>query len=222
MIPKMTANKLGEYLTAGSRRRKTIIKTMKQEQGYPAQYYSDARAHITSYLSGEITQEELENKASSLKSFQSENPNTTALKVASGNAIDTFIEYSDDIQISNCIIKKGSDFENHQITINGILVTAKPDLILMDTQEKNIVGCIKFSFSQSGSLKKEAAEFTATIMKKYIEEKLSPGNKIDTKKVLIIDNPTGEIYEAPKSHTTRMKEVVAACEEISDRWEKIS
>lgn len=220
MDPKITANKLGEYLCASPRRRRSIIKTLQQEAPYAALHYVDARNSITSYMAGEITEKELIRRSEELKNFTSDKEFIVNTKRASGIAIEQFLDVVNDIVISKCIIKKGDDFESSHLEISGVKVTTKPDLIIMDEREQDVIGCIKFSFSQSAPLEENAAEYTATIMKKYLEEKLSNGVKIESKNVIVVDNPTGEVYEAPKSYKSRIKDIEAGCEEIAARWDK--
>lgn len=218
MDAKITANKLGEYLTASARRRKTIITTLQQEGSYPAIHYIDARNAIVDYLTGNLTHKELLERSQALKTFSSENKFTTDTKNASGHAIDDFLDLADDIVVTGCVLNKANDFDSHSLTISGVKVTARPDIILTSSTTDEVIGCIKFSFSQSAKLDEEAALYTATVMKQHLEQNLANGQKIDSKKVLIIDNPTGEIYEAPKSFKSRMKDIEAACEEIYARW----
>ncbi|PIF98314.1 hypothetical protein [Comamonas sp. 26] len=219
MEAKITANKLGEYLTASARRRRSIIKTIQEEGGFPAMHYTDARNAICDYLSGNISSQQLLEKSIELKNYVSDNNFSQSTKNASGAAIEDFIELEDEIVVKNCLIRKGSDFQENSIEISGVKVGAKPDLMLLSADTEEVVGCIKFHFSQSASLEKDSAEYTATIMKKHLEDNYTGGNKIDPKKILIIDNPTGEIYEAPKSTKSRLKDIEAGCEEIFARWE---
>ena len=54
MEPKITENKLGEYLTASARRRRSIIKTIQEEGGFPAARRTDEGTRRAVFEAGSV------------------------------------------------------------------------------------------------------------------------------------------------------------------------
>lgn len=219
-MPKMSVNKLGEYMTANSVRRRSIVEDHKKEATFIFGRYSDARSVITDYLVGDISQEDAKKSQDALRKFTAESEFVQSDKRLSAEAIDYFFEILDEIDVTGNLITKGADFENHSVQISGLTVTAKPDLLLRNGETGAVEGCIKFHFSKTVPLNSESGAYVATVMKKYLESEVDEGVKLNSKKCYVVDLPTGSVFEAPTAYKKRMREIEASCEEIILKWEK--
>ncbi|MDA8326168.1 MAG: hypothetical protein M0033_08105, partial [Nitrospiraceae bacterium] len=105
--------------------------------------------------------------------------------------------------------------------IANVDVSVRPEILLKVTNKKaESIGALKFYLPKSYPLNQAAAEYVATIIHNFMEKNYQE-NTIDYRHCFVFDVPTGELYQAPRSFRRRRQEVLEACMEIADRWDRI-
>jgi hypothetical protein len=219
VCPKISVNKLGEYMGATAGRRRTIISDQKNPSVFKAAYYSDAREVLSEYLAGGLTEDELAHRLDHLiadnrgSDFQQSQRNSSARVI--GLFRDNFdgLEFSDEV---NCVDR----FSRNEIHVRGVNISVRPDLILRNRNTNEVIGAVKFHFSKSAPLHDMGCEYVATILRMYLEQEYST-SEIDIHKCIVIDVHEGVLKSAPKAYVKRRKDIEAACEEIGDRWDSV-
>lgn len=218
--PKISVNKLGEYLTASPARRRRIVEDQRNPKAFVAARYSNAREEIVSFLASNMTDEEaMLNAAQKLRSEFGGTEFTENDRRASADAIEDFLEASENLNIDGLLVQPGQETSQRSMSISGVEITMRPDAILRDPDTEQVVGAIKLHFSKTTPLTKEGAEYVATALRVHLEN-VEENGKIDPKKCLVVDVPTGQVVNAPKAHKKKMNDITAACEEIDARWRK--
>ena len=137
--PKISLNKLGEYLDATPARRRQIVKEQKEPQPYVAARYKDAREAIVEYIeSGMNDEEKLLDVINKLKSDISGSEFYIQDKQASAQAIEDFLDTSEQIDIDGLSAHAFEKKENSIMLVSGVNISIRPDIILKDKKSSEI------------------------------------------------------------------------------------
>lgn len=212
--PRISLNKLGEYLTATPARRRRIVEDQINPKEFIAARYTDARENISNYIAGAIGEQELTDAAKTLRNQTHESKFITQDKSLSADAIDEFLELSDQLP-TDYRFEKVAASDSSTLEISGVTVSIRPDVYLLNDNNQ-VVGAIKLHFPKSNPLTTTSGEYVATGLRTFMQEYSQA--TIDPKLCIVIDIPSSNLIAAPKAGKKRMSDIEAACEEINARW----
>lgn len=216
--PRISINKLGEYLTATPSRRKRIVEDQQDPKPFITTRYSDAREQIVGYLVSDMTDDStILNAAESLKVHSGGTDFCEQDRCASSEAIHSFLEASENLDIDGLVAAPVLSNESSTMDVAGVTISMRPDAILKDKETGEVKGCVKLHFAKTTPLNAQAGEYVATALRVHL------GNShatVDPHKCFVVDVPTKKIYNAPKAFKRKMNDISAACEEIDVRWKK--
>lgn len=216
--PKISLNKLGEYLQATPARRKRIVQDQKNPEPFIVTRYADARESIVDYLvSGMLDDAKLLSDAHELRHSQEDTDFKRQDKKLSAEAIEQFLEIADSIDVDDLIVEAVPYTARITTEIAGVEVSIRPEVLLKDPDTKEIVGAIKCHFSKSYSFGAKYAGHVATALKIGIEENY-PNTNMQVKKCYVVDVPEQRVTYASKAFVRNMNDLQSACEEFSMRW----
>ncbi|MBC3877703.1 hypothetical protein H8K38_07790 [Undibacterium sp. FT79W] len=216
--PRISVNKLGEYLTATPSRRKRIIEDQQQPKTFIAARYSDARKEIVEYLSTGMNDEsKILSATAELRISNGGSEFVEQDRQASASAIEDFLEASGDLDLEGLFVESGESTSSNNMEVAGVDISMRPDAVLKDQESGQVVGCVKLHFPKTSPLTPQAAEYVATAMRVYLES-TEKNSAIDHSKCYVVDVPTQRVVIAPKSFKRKMHDIEAACEEIDARW----
>lgn len=223
--PKISVNKLGEYIEATASRRKKIIEDQKYPQSFIVSRYSDARSALVEnfcFKSSKFvlsTLKELEGRVT-FTDFQTQDAELS--KEALQSFIDCEAQIADKISDSDLTFIS-YEGKNPKIIISNVEVSVNPDLIIRGTKRgKKVIGAIKFHLSKTNQLSNEAASNISTLLKQFVKENIANSDeKVENDLCISIDIFGKTFTTAPSSFQRRMQNISAACEEIALRWDKI-
>lgn len=222
MEPKISINKLGEYMTATPSRRKQILRDQKNPSAFKAARYKDARETIVEFMEQGMTGEvQALSAAVELRNDQSGTEFSVQDRQLSAEAIEDFLPLSEEIEIADLSVQGGNAFATEVMDFGGTKVSMRPDAILKNKETGVIVGCVKLNFSKSSPLQEKSAEYVATALRAHLEVNLSSPEHVDPARCYVVDVPTGTVCSAPKANKKRLSDLTAAGEEISARWDSV-
>ena len=222
MEPKISVNKLGEYMDATASRRKQILRDQKAPQAFKAARYKDARETIVQHLEqGMADDSAAMQRAEELRNDHSGSDFAAQDRQLSAKAIEDFLPLAEEIEIEGLSVQSGAQFANYSMDFGGTKVSMRPDAILTDSATGNVIGCVKLNFSMSAPLQNKAAEYVATALRAHLENNLSSPEHVDPSLCYVVDVPTGSVTCAPKANKKRLSDLVAAGEEIAARWNTV-
>ncbi|MFT3814054.1 MAG: hypothetical protein QM740_11825 [Acidovorax sp.] len=213
-VPKISLNKLGEYMNASPARRRRIIEDQIAPKEFVATRYSDARESIVDCIAGKISEDDLTQIAEELRNKEYDSKFTSQDKNLSADAIDGFLEISDQIP-ENYKFEKVPANEKSTLEISGVNISIRPDIYIKNDNNQ-VVGALKLHFPKSNPLTTASGEYVATALKTFVQE--GTQNPIDHKLCLVVDVPSSSVIPAPKAGKKRMIDIEAACEEINAQW----
>ena len=135
---------------------------------------------------------------------------------ASADAIEEFLDAAEQLEIDDLFAEGVDRSTNAAMSIAGVNVSVRPDVILKDKVTGEVKGAVKLHFSKTAPLSTKSREYSATALRVYLEEE---GHQhVDPKKCYVVDVPTQSVSHAPKAFKRKMNDIEAACEEIAARW----
>lgn len=217
--PKISINKLGEYLDATPVRRRRIVQDQKDPKAFVAARYTEARDEILNYVAtGMKDDDRLIQAATQLREADASSEFVRQDNLASADAIEDFLDVSDVLDISGLTADPCDKNLIAMMKISGVSVSVRPDMVLRDAKSGSVVGALKLHFSKTNPLSEKSREYVATALRVYLYQE--GYEAVDHGKCLVIDVPTKKLSAAPKAFKRKMSDIEAACEEIEARWRK--
>lgn len=216
--PRLTANKLGEYLVVGPARRHRILYDAKFPNDAIRPYYTPASEAIAQFIAGGMVDLGiLEKQATALGNVTPET--IWHSRRVSGNieALETFASMLDDIDLKGAGPSLGAH-KTPAITYQGVDVSVRPEVIL---ESKGSVGAIKLHFPKSNPLNSAAAGFVSALAHEYCAQHLSGKGTANPKFCMVIDIASATFFPGPPSTKARVKEIAAGCAEVARSWPMI-
>lgn len=222
--PKMTVNKLGEFLVAPPKRQRRILEQLK----YPKDnafslVYSDVREVIKKYFISDFDEKILargiKSNSAKLKDKKSTDWQKT-VAVASIEALQKVQDFYFDI--SNLSFEEYTG-KNPKVMIHGVEVSIMPDLIVKSsTKTKELIGSFKIHISKNSKSDENACLYVATLLHNYSIDQLEEIGITAKNENSISYDVFKEIFvESPKSFKRRMDDIEAGCMNIKAIWDSI-
>jgi hypothetical protein len=215
--PRISVNKLAEYLTAAPARRRAIVKEQKYPPTFRAIWYDAACTAIVGFLCAEEPDEEkLVAEIERLNTKKPANESEEAKLRTNAEAIEAFLYGYDQLAVEDFKAKPGTN-DAAKVIISEVEVSVRPDVMLSGTvRGKTVGGAIKLYFSKETKLTDESAPYISALVHKFVldKAKVEPSRR----HCQVLDVFGKWVEEAPASTKTRMKDIEAACEEIRLLW----
>lgn len=221
--PKISVNKLGEFLTANHHRQRKILESFKypNDNRFTYTYYSDARRAIIAYFQSKFNHDILEKCIGFLHGKEKSNDfqeieissSIEALElVLNTDSIDESFEYSLYDNINNTLIIEGVE-----IIVNPEILIRKPN-----SKGESKFGIGKIHISKNTELSMETSKYIAAILYLYAEKNIQYENEtLDNKLCLSYDIFRDNIISCPNGVKRITNDVVAGCKNINAIWDSI-
>ena len=214
--PRVSVNKLGEYMVAKPGRRLSIIRNQKRPADFIVAYYSQAEDAIAESIVQDHPDGFLETKIQELEKKTVSSDWDATRKSICIEALDYFTSFAKDAKFSTYRCSRGA-VDQPKTIIGGLTVSVRPEILLLD-KERQIVGAVKLIFSKGRSAEAEEVEYIGAVLNHYMKEQHDPD--CSHKDCYVIDVFAGTVTKAPKAFRKRMKDVEASCLEILDTWRR--
>ncbi|RFP23127.1 hypothetical protein D0T25_06985 [Duganella sp. BJB488] len=220
--PKISINKLGEYMTATPARRRQIVRDQKNPPVFKAARYRAAREAIVGYIeSGMVDDGAPLARAAELRADTSGTDFTVQDRQLSAEAIEDFLPLAEELEVADVSVQSGYAFASETVDFGGTKVSMRPDAILKNKETGDVVGCVKLNFSKSAPILEQAGAYVATALRAHLEANAKDPKSVDPALCYIVDVPTGTVSSAPTANKRRLSDLAAAGEEIAARWKSV-
>ncbi|MCP4133685.1 MAG: hypothetical protein GY754_22140 [bacterium] len=219
--PRISLNKLGEYLVTRVLRRQRILKDQKYPKGFIVSRYNEVERIVCHFLASGATDDEMILNA--IDDFIHRRPGSDweyQNQELSAEALTHFLDLVDGINLRGLTVTEKPTVEQNSLFIEGVQVSVRPELVLHGTDKQGVEfsGGIKLYFSKHNPLEEKSAGYVSSLLHEFLrvnEEYFpAPGYK----HCLVVDVFAGKIYSAPRSYIRRLGEIKAACHEIAAVW----
>lgn len=218
--PRMSVNKLGEYLTAKPARRQAIVTDQKHPKEFKVTRYRHATDAIIDFLA--CGGDDVSVICSAISDLQKKRARTEFQeqdRVLNIEALESFLELLNSYSFQGIACTRTSG-PNGKFTMSGVCISVNPNLIVRCTNRKGeiLLGEIKLYFSKTHPLDREAGEYVGTALYEHAQLTMSDLGKIDPRYCMTIDVFAGMVHIAPRAYITRKRDMEAACGEIALHW----
>lgn len=217
--PRISVNKLAEYMTATPARRRGIIRDQKARREVVVARYQEVYAGIAECLLAGNDASPVYRRIDKL--YKSTPKSAWALQnnQLSAEALEVFLTFSDEIDLSRFeLFRPGQTLP--LMPIAGVGVSVKPAVLLRVPGETAPVGAIHVYVSKLFAFDDDAGAYASTVLHQFVERMLSEEN-VDPSNSCVIDVFARQVHVGPRSYKKRRKDLEAACEEIAQRWSAV-
>ncbi len=216
--PKLSVNKLAEYIYASPLRRKRILEQSKHPKNYITTLYSEVREIMKTYiLKGrditflEESIEAINNKP--VKDHQKKDKENELMALTALKNMDLSF-------LNECEFAKPKGI-TPSMSINGVIISVNPDLLVYK-KNKSQIGALKLHIIKTNNLSKEAQKSVSVLLNEILLSSMPDStSSIKPSLCLSVDLFKNSVECCPKSYKTRLENIEAACEEIAAVWDKI-
>jgi hypothetical protein len=226
--PRISVNKLAEYLEANSTRRKRIVLDAKYQKPYITTRYKDARVLAVSFLCKSINEDEVLAEIENFDTLAAEAVEKKDDFVAqnsqlSSEALGLLLE-SEYPEIAEYELLPYAE-ENKYLFISGVSVSVNPDMIVKNEVADGFhLGAIKLNITKTTQLSDESQKTVAVILHEYARKHVvdsQAGELVNYKLCFSIDLFKQHCVCCPSAMKRILKRVEDACEEIALWWERL-
>jgi hypothetical protein len=211
--PRISINKLGEYLTATPSRRRKIIRDQRFPPPFQVARYADAERAIVQYVRSDGDDRVLVAALDQLTGRQPNTPWERNQIDLCQEAIVAFLEI-DDLDVSSFELIEPCGPPT--LTFANVSVSVLPNLDLASSKARR--GALKLYFAKTHPLDDAAAEYICAVTHRHAEERNGGAGTADHRSVFVVDVFARRVFDCPKATTRRLRDVEAACEEIAAGW----
>ncbi len=220
--PRISVNKLGEYMTASPLRRRRIIADQRRPRSFIVPRYVEAQQAIVKALTRpEYDDGWLASEIERLESAPSATHWEGQRKLLCAQALRAFSNHRGNLNLSDVEAASGSS-EPPRLELSGVEISVRPEVLLVGHDRKSprlARGALKLYFSKSIPLSEEAGLYIASALRQFVTQHLTgPGEIAEPRHCRVIDVFGGQIFSAPRSDRRRTQDLQAACQEIARAW----
>ena len=221
--PRLSVNKLGEYMTAKAGRQNKILFDAKHPEDYVVAFYKEAAEAISKAIVTE--RDTIADLEKTITNLGARNPNTVyESRMINGNidSIETFIDLVGEINLGGFTPKLGAH-SAPPLVIHGVNISVRPEITLHGEKRngEKMVGAIKLHFPKSFPLSDIAAEYISTCVQLYCRDHLAELGTPSHAHCFVIDMASGKVHPGVKAIKARTRDVEDYCRQIATIWPTI-
>lgn len=222
--PKISVNKLGEFLTTSSAsRRRRIVYDQKHPSKVIVPLYGRARSPIGDFLAAGGDMSVLSKAIQSLRLEEADSDWARKDLDNTADALELFAAIAEELPLDGVQYRCSGD-TCPRLSIGGVRISVRPDvLLLFERRGKRHVGALKIHYIRDDkkALRLAGQEFVATLCHKWLEKHGPDGRSPQRSHCYSIDVFRQTLITAPTAITRRMQEIEAACQEIALLWQTV-
>lgn len=219
--PRLSINKLGEYLTAKPGRQLKILKDQKYPEDFMGPRYQEATNAIVDFLlDPNRNTTPVSRLIAQLRARRGASDQETARYVNNAEALEAFLAAYPGLALAAFAFRRPVT-PPIILPMLGVEVSVRPELeIIAQTRAGQKIGSLKLHFPKGHRLQLEAGEYIATIVQQHAEMTHGQAN-VSRDHCMVLDIMRGNLFTAPKSFIQRRKDLAAACKMIAGIWPSV-
>jgi hypothetical protein len=218
--PRISINKLGEYLVASPRRRRRILLDQKYPQTIVTARYREAEEAIIDFLVGKGEDDRiLENAIRRIELGEARTDWEDTNQRICVEALTNFLDLADDLDLTHAARIWTEDAVD-TLVLSGVSISVRPTVFIQGRNAVGdpAVGAIKVHFSKSSPFTRESGAYVAGGLRHYLFTTRPGGPPAARALCIAIDVSSRRVYTAPRAYKQRLGDVEVGCEEISRGW----
>ena len=222
--PRISVNKLGEYMTAGPNRRRRIVRDQRDPKPFIVAMYNEARAAIVRHLLARQEDDGIIVEAiDGLSRVAGDDEWKARAAAVSIEALEAYLDMDAEV-IDEAVDVTDPEGADRRLEFAGVEVSVNPDVLLttFDRDGRPRVGGVKVYIGKTISLDADAGDYVSTVVRRWVDTYLADERRRTERRLCrVIDVFGNRVFQAPQAYKRRMDNVSAACEEIALRWSAV-
>lgn len=227
--PRLSANQVGDYLSANATNRRRILKEAKYPPTILLIRYEDAKTALVSHLaSGGDAENVLDRRLQTLRRKADEHGITDYKKTNCHlciDAIESFQGYEAKMDVGKTKFLKPLAHYS-RLKISGVSISVSVDLRTEKVDSKGLksVGGAMLVFSKSGGPDNnlpDRCKAITLLIQELLKGYVKGSEKLDPTLCMAIDVFNGKIYRAKSEQRLLYKTVENSCGEVATMWSSI-
>jgi len=221
--PRLSGNKLGEYLVAKPKRRRRILTDSK----YPKSFIGPRFGDFYKILEKGIQEDSIDTDSldAAIQILVDKTTSTdwhAQNKTLSLDLLSHLKIMVDSMGLNQYSVKKLVAKPGVSI-VRGVEISVRPELLIeAEKRGEKVIGAVKLNVAKSFPLNDDSGNYIATMVRNFLEEQYSGDVSIDPSLCFVVDLPHERFFKAPKAFKQRTADIEAACDEIRAVWPTIS
>lgn len=223
--PKISANKLAEYLVKKAARQRKILADRKypDEDFSIGTYHRESLEAVTHFVAGGAVDTGIITNSLNILEQKDTSSIGTARRVnANIDALKKFEDMLDEIDL------KGGEPElapqkAENLVFYGVSISVRPEIILRGTgpKGKQLIGAIKFSMTTGFRHNEESAGYVSAMVQEHLKRSVIGDEIVYSPYCQVIDVGGQAIFPGVKSTLQRLRDIEAECQNIAVLWPSI-
>ncbi|EGJ19622.1 hypothetical protein RSWS8N_15719 [Cereibacter sphaeroides WS8N] len=221
--PRISLNKLAEFMTATPARQRRIIRDQKFPPAYQVVYYREAQEAVSSALASELSNLAVVERQIDILNQQAPDSVGTQRRLAANvDALEAFMEMVDRISFGGARPRLGEN-DAPKLRMRNVDISVRPEIILVaEGRSGPLVGAMKVHFPKTNPLDDRTAGYVSALLQEWATANLHEEGQVSGLFCSVIDIGSRCHHEGVRATRQRLRDLEEACETIHALWPTIS
>jgi len=217
--PRISINKLTDYLTANASKRRRIVSEQKHPNTFRVNWYEPAHTKMCEFLqSSERDEDIIIQEIDRLYALTPSSDSEEARWNSNAEALDHFLDSYEKLNFQGLELRRESNDCPKLISAN-VEISVRPEFLATGTYRgEEVCGGLKIYFSKDGRLDDTTSKYTAAVLYRYLQDHRSDLGSVKRGFCMVYDVFGEAVFTAPSSNSRRFQDIDAACQEIFLIW----
>jgi hypothetical protein len=222
--PRISVNKLAEFMEAKGARQRQILRDQKYPTDYKGMYHKEAAEAIALSIASNLEDlSPIDRAVALLEQARPQKIGTQRRVAANLDALETFRLMLDEVdqKIKEIKLVLGEQ-SPPRLQIHAVDISVRPEIILRSGGKSgSLCGALKLHFPRTFPLSEAAAGNVSAVLQEWCKTNMHDEGRVSGPLCFVIDIGSQRVYPGAKATTARMKDVEANCQNISALWPTI-
>ncbi len=225
--PRISANQLALFAVSAHAKQESIVRSAKRVSKVKVANYAPARAAVyRTHTEDGLSEDRILAAAERLKDLGEPGSFEAACNKLSSKGLKGLAPIVAGIDCAGTRIQRPQSGFNH-VLIEGVRVSIQPEVVFSSVYRgSNKFGGVLVNFSKTEpfnfkSGKYTAGDYAAFLVFQMLALRFSAQGGPRFGSCFSVDVPRGDVYVAPSSHVTMLKNIQAACRSIVRQWNEV-
>jgi len=221
--PRISLNKLSEFMTASIPRQRRIIRDQKFPPDYLRVYYREAQEAVAACLASELEDIAAVERQISILNQQSPETVGTQRRIASNvDALEAFLDMLDSISLYGGTPTLGAN-DAPKLVLRNVSISVRPEIILRSENRNGpVVAAMKIHFPKTNPLNEQSAGYVSAVLQEWAQVNLRDDGEVSGPMCSVLDVGSQTYFDGVRATRQRMRDLEDACETIAALWPTIS
>lgn len=221
--PRISVNKLAEFMTAKAGRQRQILRDQKYPTDYKGMYHKEAAEAISICVASNLENIGVVERAiASLEQISPEKIGTQRRVAANIDALEAFLQMLDEVDMTGATPSLG-EHAPPKHSIQNVEISVRPEIILRGNGKAGpIIGAMKLHFPTTFALNPVTAGYVSAVCQEWAKSHLDADATVWGPYCNVVDIGSRQFYPGVKTTVARMRDVEAACQNIAALWPTIT